>query len=265
MMMLLLTPLLFLAAVAASMVGQGGGIIYMPIQLWLGVGFHQAATTSLFLIMVLSLSATLRYRKAHEIDWALVGVFELPTTLGAFFGGRLSRDFSEEALSLLLAALLTVGAYFMIRSHPARQSHRAVQPGVVIWRRMHDNQPYEINLVLALPLMGIVGLLTGMTGIGGGVMKVPLMNLLFRIPVKVAIGSSAVMVGITATGGFIGHASVGHWDWRTSLVAAMAVFFGAQIGSRLSVKENEEQLTTVLGWFLLLAAALIALRAAWPG
>jgi uncharacterized protein len=135
---------------------------------------------------------------------------------------------------------------------------------VLVWRRIHEGQPYEINLLLALPLMGIVGLLTGMTGIGGGVMKVPLMNLLFRIPMKVAIGSSAVMVGITATGGFIGHASAGHWDWRTSLLAAVAVFVGAQIGSRLSVKVDKERLKPLLGSFLLLAAALIALRATWP-
>ena len=263
-MTLLLYFLLFLAAIAASMVGQGGGIFYTPIQVWLGVGFHQAAATSLFLIMVLSLSASLSFRKAHEIDWALVAALEIPTTLGAFLGGRLSRHLSEEALSLLLAALLTVAARFMIRSHRVRQIEPAAAPGVLVWQRMHDGQPYIINLLLALPLMGIVGLLTGMTGIGGGVMKVPLMNLLFRIPMKVAIGSSAVMVGITATGGFIGHASTGHWDWRTSLLAAVAVFAGAQIGSRLSVNLDQERLKPLLGSFLLLAAALIALRAAWP-
>jgi uncharacterized protein len=263
-MTLLLLLLLFLAAVAASMVGQGGGIFYTPIQVWLGVGFHQAAATSLFLIMALSLSASLSFRKAHEIDWALVGALEVPTTLGAFLGGRLSRHFSEEALSLLLAALLTVAAFFMIRSHRTPQIQRAEPRGAFIWQRMHDGQPYRINLLLALPLMGIVGLLTGMTGIGGGVMKVPLMNLLFKIPMRVAIGSSAVMVGITATGGFIGHASVGHWDWRTSLVGAVAVFVGAQIGSSLSVTVDKERLKTALGLFLLLAAAVIALRAAWP-
>jgi uncharacterized membrane protein YfcA len=246
------------------MVGQGGGIFYTPIQVWLGVGFHQAATTSLFLIMALSLSAGLSFRKAHEIDWALVGALEIPTTLGAFLGGRLSRDLSEEALSLLLAALLAVAAFFMIRSHRPSQIQQAAPPGAFVWQRMHGDQPYRINLLLALPLMSIVGLLTGMTGIGGGVMKVPLMNLLFRIPMKVAIGSSAVMVGITATGGFVEHASVGHWDWPTSLLAAAAVFVGAQIGSRLSIKVDKERLKTALGVFLLMAAALIALKAAWP-
>ena len=95
-MKLLLFFLVFVAAIFASMVGQGGGIFYTPIQVWLGVGFHQAATTSLFLIMVLSLSASLNFRKAHEIDWGLVAVLELPTTLGAWLGGRLSRDVSRE-------------------------------------------------------------------------------------------------------------------------------------------------------------------------
>jgi uncharacterized membrane protein YfcA len=190
---------------------------------------------------------------------------EFPTTLGAFLGGRLSRDFSEEALSLLLAALLTVAACFTIRAHRARNVDGAAPAGVFIWRRMHDGQAYGISLLLALPIMAIVGLVTGMTGNGGGVLKVPVMNLLFRVPMPVAVGSSAVMVGITAAGGFIGHASAGHWDWRTSLVAALAVFVGAQIGSRLSVEVDKDRLKTVLGWFLLVAAAAIALRAAWPG
>jgi uncharacterized protein len=264
-MMLLFYPLVFLAAVAASMVGQGGGIFYTPLQVWVGIGFHQAATTSLFLIMALSLSAALTFRKAHEIDWALVGALELPTTLGAFLGGRLSGEISEEALSLLLAALLTVAAWFMIRPHRAKPSDSRAPTGVFIWRRTHDGQAYGINLLLALPLMATVGLVTGMIGIGGGVLKVPLMNLLFRIPMPVAIGSSAVMVGITAAGGFIGHASVGHWDWRTSLGAALAVLAGAQVGSRLSVKVDQDRMKVVLGWFLLAAAAVVALKAASAG
>lgn len=175
--------LLFLASVAAffaSMVGQGGGVYYTPIQVWFGVGFHQAATTSLFLIMVLSLSASLTFRKAHEIDWGLVAVIELPTTIGAFFGGRLSREVPEEALLLLLAALLTVAAFFMIRPHRDGRIDRPARPGIFIWRRVHDGQPYDINLLLALPLMAVVGLVTGMIGIGGGVLKVPVMNILFE-------------------------------------------------------------------------------------
>lgn len=264
-MILLLSFLLFPAAVAASMVGQGGGVFYTPIQVWLGIGLHQAATTSLFLIMVLSASASLNFHKAHEIDWALCGTLEVPTTLGAFLGGRLSRHFSDEALSLLLAALLTAAALFMLRSQRAPQIDLGGRPGILVWRRMQGDQPYQVNLLLALPLMAILGLLTGMTGIGGGVLKVPLMTLLFKIPMKVAIGSSALMVGVTATGGFIGHVSVGHWDWRTSLVVALAVFVGAQIGSRLSVKVDQERLAAVLGALLLVAAATIALRVVWPG
>jgi len=253
--------LLFVAAIVASMVGQGGGTYYTPIQVWLGVGFHQAATTSLFLIMVLSLSASLIFRKAHEIDWGLVGIIELPTALGAFLGGRLSRDIPEQALLLLLAVLLTVAAFFMIRPHRARPGNLQAQPGIFTLRRVHDGQPYDINLLLVLPLMAVVGLLTGMVGIGGGVLKVPVMNILLRVPMNVAIGSSAAMVGITATGGFFGHASVGHWEWRSSLIAAVAVFIGAQIGSRMSARVDKALLKKVLGWSLLVSAAMIALQA----
>ena len=260
-MKLLLFLLVFVAAFVASMVGQGGGVYYTPIQVWSGIGFHQAATTSLLLVMVLSVSASLNFRKAHEIDWGLVAVLELPTTLGALLGGRLSRDVPEGALLMLLAALLTVSAFSMIRPHRAKRIDPPARTSIFIWRRVHDGQPYGINLLLALPLMAVIGFVTGMTGIGGGVLKVPVMNILFGIPMEVAIGSSDVMVGITATGGFFGHSSVGHWEWRSSLVSAVAVFVGAQIGSRLSLRVDKAWLKMILGWSLLVAAAMIVLRA----
>ena len=117
-----------------------------------------------------------------------------------------------------------------------------------------------MNLALALPVSFAAGLASGMVGVGGGILKVPMMVLLFGIPIDIAVGSSALMVGVTAAGGFAGHLANSHWDWRTSLVLAVAVFAGGQIGSRVSVGIDKKKLKKGFGWFLLAIAALMLAR-----
>lgn len=112
-MLIILATLMFLVALVFSILGQGGGVLYTPIQVWAGIDFHVAATTSLFLIM--SLSASIVFPKAKKIDWPLVLVLESSTTLGGFSGGLWSNHFSAKTLSVLFAILVAVAACFMIR------------------------------------------------------------------------------------------------------------------------------------------------------
>ncbi len=87
------------------------------------------------------------------------------------------------------------------------------------------------------------------------------MVLVLGVPMDIAVGSSSLMVGVTASGGFAGHLLHGHWNWRLSLVLAAAVFVGGQIGSRLTVKMDKTKLKVGFGWFLLLVAAAMAVKA----
>jgi uncharacterized membrane protein YfcA len=128
------------------------------------------------------------------------------------------------------------------------------------WRRVLDEQPYSVHLGLALPVSFLAGLASGMVGVGGGILKVPMMVLLFGVPIDIAVGSSAMMVGLTAAAGFVGHATSGHWDWRTSLALAVAVILGGQLGSRMSIRMDKAVLKRRLGWFLLAVAAAMLLR-----
>lgn len=258
---LILLVSLLLAALISSLFGQGGGVLYTPIQVATGIPFHQAAATSLFLIMVMSFSATLVFSHAHKINWKMALALEAPTIIGSFLGGFLSYWISESALLLLLTTLLAVASYFLIR--PPAQKTRAAHQGksALVWDFAWNGEVYQLNLVLMLPTMFTVGALTSMTGIGGGILKVPIMVLLFSIPMSVAVGSSAFMVGLTATAGLLGHAAVGHWDWRSSLVLAIPILIGGQIGSRLSLRLGVGKMTRWFGVFLLLIAVYTGLRA----
>ena len=87
------------------------------------------------------------------------------------------------------------------------------------------------------------------------------MVLLFGIPMEIAVASSAFMIGLTAAGGFAGHVAAGHWDWKTSLVLAVAVFVGGQIGARLSIGIDKRRLKRAFGWFLFGIATLMVFKA----
>ncbi len=257
----LLMVLLLAASLLASLFGQGGGVLYTPIQVWTGVGFHNAAATSLFLIIVTSLSATLVFRKAHEVDWPMALAMEIPTTAGAFLGGVTSHWIPEKTLMLLLAGLITLAAFFMIRPISSRADRQSAPKNFWVWQHAWNGQVYSLNLALMFPLMATVGLLTSMTGIGGGVLKVPVMVVLFGVPMHIAVGSSAFMVGLTATAGLLGHATMGHWYWQASLLLAAPVFIGGLIGSRISVRLGTRKLTHWFGYFLPVVALFTALHA----
>jgi uncharacterized membrane protein YfcA len=133
--------------------------------------------------------------------------------------------------------------------------------GFLSWKRTWAEQTYCVNLALALPLSFAAGIISGMVGVGGGLIKVPMMVLILGIPMDIAIGSSALMVGLTASGGFAGHLLNGHWDWQISLILAGAVFVGAQVGSRLTIKLDKVKLKKGFGWFLLAVAATMIFKA----
>lgn len=252
---------MFVVAVLFSMLGQGGGALYTPLQVWLGIGFHEAATTSLFLIMVTSVAASLVFHKARRIDWPLAIALETVTAVGGFTGGLGSGWLSGDALSLIFAGVIGTAAVFMIRPMKEREPGPPGGRRPLLWHRTLGQQRYCVDMALALPFSFAAGALSGLVGVGGGLIKVPLMVMVLGVPMDIAVGSSALMVGLTASGGFAGHLVHGHWDWRLSLVLAAAVFVGGQIGSRITVRLDKRRLKVGFGWFLLVVAATMAFQA----
>jgi uncharacterized membrane protein YfcA len=259
----ILMSALFVISILVSMLGQGGGALYTPLQVYAGINFHTAATTSLFLIMVTSLSSTIVFRKASKIDWPLAIVLETVTISGGLLGGLFSGRLSGEVLSIIFAITVGIAALFMIL-----RPESTLQPGCIPkrqcltrWRRNFAGHTYTVDMLVALPVSFAIGAISGLVGVGGGILNVPLMVLFLGIPMDIAVGSSAFMVGLTSARGFTGHVVSGHWDWKLSLILAVAVFIGGQIGARISIRANKQILKVVFGWFLLAIAASMLFKA----
>lgn len=253
----LILALIFLAvSTLFSMLGMGGGILYVPILLFAGFEMAEAPSLSLILIAATSLAALTHFTKNNKVDWKLALVIDPPTNVLAFAGGYYSTLIAEPLLrTILIAVLMTAGTLMLIN----RQQN--LQPKLLhehwwLWHREFNGQRYTVNLPLVLTASALIGLLSGMLGITGAIIKLPIMVLLCGVPMDIAVATSTVMVAITALSGIAGHSIHGIIDWRIGLSLAVAALIGGLIGSRISVSMNTAQLKKFFG----LVVWLIALR-----
>ncbi len=237
------------------MIGIGGGVLYVPILLAFGVPFYQAAAISLFIIMALSISASLVYYRVQLVDWKLALTIEPLIAITALMGGYYSSFIQIKGLKMLFALVLIVSGYFMIKPIKEIQDRYIARGRRGYWPRKFGEEKYSVNLLLGLPLTALSGLAAGLLGTGGGVTKVPLMVLLCGVPMKIAVGTSCFMVGTTALSGFWGHYFAGHFEPKIALVLALVVFAGAQLGSRISIKVDKILLKRIYAIFLFLISA----------
>ncbi len=252
-----LTPidvLVFLTSVIFPMFGQGGGVVYVPLFWLKGFSFYSAVAISQSLIFVSSLSAMITYHRAGMISWPLFLLVELPTMVGAFVGGRLSSFIPVVLARTLFSVFVFFSGLRMFRSG-VRSSEADGE--FSIFSHIRTN---VVRMGLGVGGMFLAGIVAGLLGIGGGVIKVPLMILFMRIPARIAVGTSGLMVGLTALSGLLGHAQSGHlpsikflWPYW------ILVFVGAQVGSRIGRKLSSGQYRRYLGLLLMFLSILFLL------
>lgn len=253
----ILAAILGLGAVGFSMHGQGGGVLYTPLQVLFGIEFHEAVVRSQWFTIVTSLSAVLVFRKARKVDWRLALILESAGFAGAYVGGYFARHFSSLALTVFLASLVVCAGFAMLGEFRPPLDLTKRKPWH--WMRQSGAVEYRVNLAFGLPLWLLIGVVGGLTGAAGGFLKIPLMVRLFGMPVDAAFGTSAFMVSLTAAGGLTGHAAAWPIDWLQMFALSVFVAIGAQIGPHLTFRRTQRQMSRRFACYLfLIAAGLIA-------
>jgi len=246
-------------AVLMTMTGRGGGNFYVPVLVACGSPMHQAAANGQFILVATAAAAAFLFHKHRTVDWKLALLIDPPTDIMAFFGGYLSAYVGGMELKLVMAVLLVIAGFSMLVKLKDRSSPQLERFG--FWRRRFGDDEYTVNLWLALPITALTGLAAGAVGISGGSFKVPLMVLACGVPMRIAVGTSSLMVAVTAAMGLIGHAVQGHFDARRALPMACVAVIGGIIGSRFAVKTKPKNLKTLFAVTTLAAAVFMALNA----
>ena len=187
-------------------------------------------------------------------------VLETSTSIGAFLGGLFSGHFSGKFLIYLFSGVIAIAAFFMVKRIKIKNRCGDNPGGFFRWHRGIGLENYCVNLALALPIAFVAGVVSGLIGVSGGILKVPMLVLLFGVPMNIAVGSSAFMVGLTASGGFLGHLLAGHFDWKMALMLMPGIFIGAQIGARTSVRVDKRRMKHFFGYVLAALALFLVIR-----
>ncbi len=259
--MILLACVFLVISTVFSMLGLGGGILYVPILLFSGYSIKQAPAISLILIIATSSAALFTFWRNRKVDWKLALVIDPPTDVMAFVGGYFSALVPSDVLRALLAAVLLTAGTLMLRKggSPAGTTKKRTT-GWWYWHRRFHGTDYAVNVPLVLTATALVGVLSGMLGITGGIIKLPIMVILCGVPMDTAVATSTAMVAVTALCGLAGHATSGGVEWTTGLILAAAAVAGGLAGSRISISMDKTRLKRIFGIVVILVAAKIALR-----
>ena len=239
--------IVFAESFVLSMFGQGGGSLLVPIMIAFGMAFHDASTTSLFVLTVTGISSLIVFARSKSVDWKLAIVIDPITDILAFVTGYYAIKVNGSLLKIVFAVVLIISSYFMIREKGSQRKRR-----FGFWHRKFGDFEYDANLLAAFPICAIMGVLAGLLGISCGILKVPLLVLLCGVPIKVAVATSSFMVTLTGLGGFLGHSLSQTIDWKFVIMTAAVGFIAGQLGPRVSLKINQVLLKKLFGYLLIL-------------
>jgi uncharacterized membrane protein YfcA len=269
------------AGLLGSALGVGGGFLIVPIlTLVLHLPIHIAFGSSLVAIVANSCTAAGIYTKAKLTNVKLGLLLETATIPGAIIGGLVVAFITPSILSALFGLVLLYVAYTMVgRRYLMSEDALSAENSVA-----HDNtlnslssllasSYYDRNLdkVVAYKVTRVpaglgagffAGVLSSLLGIGGGVIKVPVMNVVMGLPMKAAIATSAFMIAITtASGALIYHY---HGYIYPFIVAPLVigVIIGARLGVELAQRAKGILLRRIFGGFLFIVALLMLLKTA---
>lgn len=238
------------SGVLSGMFGVGGTVVSTPAIRALGASAIAAVGTTLPSVIPGAVSGTLRYQREQLVDWRLVAAIA-PLGMAASVIGSLASSHvpgNGHLLMIATAALLAVSAWRMVR--PSTGSIGSTDPGA------HGRTGSPRRGVVASGVTA--GLLSGLLGIGGGVLLVPTFHQLAGRPLKSALATSLACVALFAIPGTITHAVLGQIDWRFALLLAIGVVPGAQLGATIAIRARDQRLQVAVGVFLGLVAVVFA-------
>jgi len=249
-MVLAAMVLAFVIAMVFSMFGQGGGSVYTPTLFLLGYAVLVSTSTSLVLNLITSLSAGYIFYRNKMIDLRTSMVFVPGICLGALLGGALGYFIDTTWLMWVFVIFLVGVGLRMVYTYWEDGSPEGECPtGFSL-----------ATYVLITAFSFGVGVLSGLLGVGGGILIVPFMVYVLKYPTKFAAGSSHLIISFSAFFGILGHSAFGSLDLFLILFTGTAVLIGGNLGARISMRFKSNVMKAGLGLIMLVLAAQLVLR-----
>ena len=256
----------YLAAVVIGLIlgliGGGGSILTVPVLVYLfHVPTELGTAYSLFIVGITSFVGVLPKWRQMEVDIRTAVLFGLPSMLTVFSTRKWILPtipdliYSSERLVLtksnamlvLFSILMLFAAFKMLRGHTTQHEQ--------------EQRPFQWNNYPLMLQGAIVGILTGLVGVGGGFLIVPALVMYSKLTMKMAVGTSLLIISVNSLIGFTGDV----WtqgslmDWRFLVLLTLLAVIGILIGGQLAKKLETKILRKAFAWFVLLMGLFVFL------
>lgn len=237
-----------------GLLGSGGSAITVPVLVYL-VGHHakQSIAESMAIVGLISMIAAVPYAKSKQIDWLSVWYFGIPGMFGTFAGAWLGGLASEAVQLMVFGVVLVASAYALLRKPHSEIGRSKDQDDSVINR----------SPIWQIAIEGIlVGILTGFVGVGGGFLIVPALVLLGGLPMRLAIGTSLVIIALKSAVGFAKYQQLllthsMSVDFQTVLTFVLIGLAGSLFGKLLNARMDQHLLKQLFAVFLVLLGGFV--------
>ncbi len=251
------------AGIVGALFGLGGGIIFIPVLTILyGMDATAAAAASLVGIVATSTGSASGYVKKGLSNIRLGMMMEITTCIGAAVGAAAAMYLDNTILLVIFSCVMLYSGFKMAVS-PERHivDEEDGNPMTFEYEDPTADPPlqkYAVgNVKSGMALCTVAGAVSSMTGVGGGAIKVPLMNIHMHVPVKVAGATSSYMIGITAFSGAIVYFIHGAIVLDVAAAVAVGAYIGARAGTWISSRVNAKSLKRYMSVVFFAIAAVM--------
>jgi uncharacterized membrane protein YfcA len=263
---------IFLAGTVAgtlgALLGLGGGVFLVPLlNLVLGFPFTAAAAISLTTVIATSSSVSAGRAGQQLINMKLGMLLEVATAAGSFLGGITAQLVAQAVLQKLFGFVSAAVALVMLTRLQRRNVilDPNVDPGL-LGGRYYEHESgavvtYRVKrLPVAIAASFIAGNISSLLGIGGGIIKVPVLNAWCGVPLRAAAATSAFMIGVTATAGATIYYGHGQLEPALAAAAVLGVQLGSWGGMRFGAAASAKWLKILMAVVLLIVAAMMFMK-----
>lgn len=236
-----------LIGVLLGLLGGGGSILAVPALVYgMGFDFEQAIPISLIVVAAASAVGAVPKILAGQVRWRMAGIFATAGIPAAIAGSAISRHLPQSGLLIGFAIVMVVAGIRMLSDQSAVGTACRINAGRVDWRRC---APRSIAAGL------LVGLLTGLFGVGGGFLIIPALVVMLGVEMSTAIGTSLLIIIANSSAGIVSHLESISVDWQVT-----AAFVGAAMAASLAAGYFGTKTDTarLQRWFAYLVFAVAA-------
>jgi uncharacterized membrane protein YfcA len=237
---------IFIVSAIFSMFGKGGGSLYTPVLVMLGLSVSSAISTSLVLNLITALVATIVFAKNKLVDYKFCSWFLPGTILGSILGAILSSKAPKNLLLGIFSVFLFIAGFLMIYSAKSKERELA---------------KLTVTMVVTVVLFSFgVGVLSSLIGVGGGLVIFPFLVLVMHYPAQKAAGANSLIVTVSSLVGSLGHLAFGEVDFSLLAFTSLACILGSYIGSMVTVKASPKFVKIAFAMIMWFFATQIALK-----